>query len=51
MLEFEQMENNWIFTSSETKQGKIMPPSNQEESLKHRNSPEKEVEIIIISNP
>lgn len=51
MFEFEHAEDDWILISSEKNQGTIMPPSNQEESLKLRNSPEREVEITSISNP
>ena len=47
MFEFENVEDNWILISSETNLGEIMPPSDQGESLKLRNSPEREVEITI----
>lgn len=43
MFEFEHAEDDWILISSETNQGEIMLPSNQEESLELRNSPEREV--------
>ena len=45
MFEFKHVEDDWILISCETNQGEIMSPSNQEESLKLRNSPEREVEI------
>lgn len=51
MFEFDNSDGDWILISSEKNQGTIMPPVDQEESLKLRNSPEREVEIAIVSIP
>lgn len=50
MFEFENSEGNWILISCAEKQGTILPPSNQEESLELRNYPEREREITSVSN-